>query len=159
MAPRSIATALLLLAVSGCGGAALSSSAKSGNGLAMLDVTVASSNGRHLFHAEQAKSAAEQEKGLMYRTGLADDYAMLFWPYPAGGGPPKAANFWMENTPSPLDILFIRADGTVARIAENAVPMSQTYLPSGEPVGAVLEIRGGRALELGIDEGDRVTWQ
>ena len=51
----------------------------------------------------------------------------------------------MKNTPSPLDIIFIRADGTIARIAENTVPFSEAQVPSGEPVAAVLEINGGRA--------------
>lgn len=125
---------------------------------ARMDITVRSANGPHIFHAEVAKSAAEQERGLMYRTNLADDFAMLFWPYPAGGGPPREASFWMKNTPSPLDIIFIRPDGTIARVAANAVPFDQTPVTSGEPVGAVLEIRGGRAGELGIEEGDRVSW-
>ena len=83
---------------------------------------------------------------------------MLFWPYPAGGGAPRDANFWMKNTPSPLDILYIRADGTIARIAENTVPFSEAPIPSGEPVGAVLELMGGRSADLGIAEGDQVTW-
>jgi hypothetical protein len=65
----------------------------------------------------------------------------------------------MKNTPSPLDILFIRPDGTIARIAENTVPQSEAQIPSGEPVSAVLELRGGRALDLGISEGDHVSWQ
>jgi uncharacterized membrane protein (UPF0127 family) len=64
----------------------------------------------------------------------------------------------MKNTPSPLDIIFIRADGTIARIADNAVPYSEARIPSGEPIAAVLEINGGRAAELGIAEDDRVTW-
>jgi uncharacterized membrane protein (UPF0127 family) len=93
----------------------------------------------------------------MYRTGLADDYGMLFWPYPPDG-PPRAASFWMKNTPSPLDILFIRPDGTIAHIAENTVPQSEVPVGSGEPVNAVLELRGGRALDLGIAEGDHVSW-
>ena len=64
----------------------------------------------------------------------------------------------MKNTPSALDIIFIRADGTIAHIAENAVPFDETPLSSGEPVGAVLEIKGGRAAALGIAEGDKVSW-
>ena len=83
---------------------------------------------------------------------------MLFWPYPPDGSGPRPADFWMKNTPTPLDIAFIRADGTIARLAENTVPFSDTHIPSGEPVAAVLEIVGGRAAELGIAEGDRVSW-
>ncbi len=122
-----------------------------------IAVTVASKNGVHIFHVEQAKTADEQERGLMFRTDLTDTNGMLFYPYPPDS-PPREANFWMKNTPSALDIIFIRADGTIAHIAENAVPFDETPLSSGEPVGAVLEIKGGRAAALGIAEGDRVDW-
>ncbi len=148
------ALALGLAACSGSGAGAGTAE----QAMAAIPVTVAGAGGRHVFTAEVAKTAAQQEKGLMYRTGLKPDQAMLFWPYPAGGGKPQAANFWMKNTPSALDIVFIRADGTVARIAENAVPFSEALIPSGEPVGAVLEIVGGRAADLGLAEGDKVSW-
>jgi len=123
-----------------------------------IALTVASSNGTHAFQVEVAKTAAEQEKGLMFRTDIADNGGMLFWPYPAGGGAPKEASFWMKNSPSPLDITVIRANGTIARIAENAIPEDETPIPSGEPVAAVLELKGGRSSALGIAEGDKVTW-
>ena len=90
----------------------------------------------------------------MNRPALAPDRGMLF-PYDS----PQLASFWMKNTLIPLDLIFIRADGTIARVAENAVPMSLEPIPSLEPVMAVLEIRGGRAAELGIGPGDRVSWQ
>ena len=121
-------------------------------------LTITSSNGVHAFQVEVAKTAAEQEKGLMFRTDIPDNGGMLFWPYPPGGGAPKEASFWMKNTPSPLDIIFIRADHSIARIAENAVPFDETPIPSGEPVAAVLELNGGRAAALGIAEGDKVSW-
>ncbi|THD37743.1 MAG: DUF192 domain-containing protein [Sphingomonas sp.] len=122
-----------------------------------IAVTVTSTNGAHTFQVEQAKTAAEQERGLMYRTDLTDSGGMLFWPYPPDG-PPRVATFWMKNTPSSLDIIFIRPDGTIATIAENAVPQDETQLSSGEPVSAVLEIKGGRSAALGIAAGDKVTW-
>ena len=124
-----------------------------------LAITIASANGKHRFVVERAATPAAQEKGLMYRTDLTPDGGMLFWPYPAAGGGPREANFWMKNTPTALDIIFIRKDGTIARIAENTVPFSEVPIPSGEPVGAVLEIMGGRSAALGIAEGDRVTWE
>ena len=70
-------------------------------------------------------------------TDLTDTNGMLFWPYPPDG-PAREASFWMKNTPSSLDIIFIRPDGTIATIAENAVPQDETQLTSGEPVSAVL---------------------
>jgi uncharacterized membrane protein (UPF0127 family) len=64
----------------------------------------------------------------------------------------------MKNTYIPLDLIFIRTDGTIARIAANAVPEDLSPIPSGEPVAAVLEIAGGGAARQGIAEGDRVSW-
>jgi uncharacterized membrane protein (UPF0127 family) len=121
-------------------------------------VTIKSGTGAHIFKVDLAVTEAEQQRGLMFRTGIPKDGGMLFAPYPPGGGAPREASFWMKNTPSTLDIIFIRADGTIAHIAENTVPFSESPIPSGEPVGAVLEINGGRSLELGIVEGDSVTW-
>ena len=88
----------------------------------------------------------------MFRKALEPDRGMIF-PY----DPPQEVAFWMKNTLIPLDIVFIRSDGTIARIA-NAEPMDITPLPSGEPVAVVLEIAGGRAKQLGIREGDVVSW-
>ena len=123
----------------------------------LVPVTIATKGGTRLIKAELADTTPEQAAGLMFRTSLADDGGMLFYPYPPEGGAPQPASFWMENTPLSLDIVFIRPDGTIARIAANTVPMSQTPIDSGEPVAAVLEVRGGRAAALGIAEGDRVT--
>ncbi len=163
---KAVLAALLVLGV-GAGGVVVATGGVPGMATrdaaqapaaATMPVTIASTGGRHVFTVEIAKTEAEQARGLMFRTDLTPDGGMMFWPYPAAGGGPRAARFWMKNTPSPLDILYIRADGTIARIAENTVPFSETPIPSGEPVGAVLEIKGGRAEELGIAEGDRVSW-
>jgi uncharacterized membrane protein (UPF0127 family) len=151
--------ALALLASTGCSAGSGSDGAAAGQASkTLLPVTIASSNGTHVFKVERAVTPAEQERGLMYRTDLKPDGGMLFWPYPPEGGAPRQASFWMKNTPTPLDILFIRTDGTIATIAENTVPFSETPVLSREPVTAVLELVGGRAAELGIAEGDKVTW-
>lgn len=148
-----VAASLALMALAGCKGAAAPADDPPGT----ISLTVTSSNGPHIFHVETAKTEPEQQRGLMFRTDLRDDGGMLFAPYPPVG-PPREARFWMKNTPSPLDIIFIRADGTIAHIAENTAPFLETPIPSGEPVGAVLEIKGGRSLDLGIAEGDAVSW-
>ena len=88
----------------------------------------------------------------MFVKSLAANRGMVF-PY----DPPEDVSFWMKNTLIPLDMLFIRADGTIARIV-TAKALDLTAIPAGEPVAAVLEIRGGRAAELGIKTGDRVDW-
>ncbi len=159
MKVRGIWAVALLAAVSACSGHDAAASA--GNEAAragQVTVTIASATGKHVFRVDTAKTEAEQQRGLMYRTGIPADGGMLFYPYPPDGSAPREASFWMKNTPSPLDIIYIRGDRTIARIAENTVPFSEAPIPSGEPVAAVLEINGGRAAELGIAEGDKVSW-
>lgn len=143
--------------LAGCGGGDAATSGHDPKDK-LLTVTIESAQGERVFRVETAKTAFEQKRGLMYRTDIPRDGGMLFAPYPPGGGGPRQASFWMKDTPSALDILYIRADRTIARIAENAVPFSEELIPSGEPVAAVLEINGGRAAELGIEEGDSVRW-
>lgn len=88
----------------------------------------------------------------MFVKSLADDRGMIF-PYE----PPQEVSFWMKNTLIPLDIIFIGVGGKIVRITR-AEAMDLTPLPSGAPVIGVLEIRAGRAAELGIKEGDIATW-
>jgi uncharacterized membrane protein (UPF0127 family) len=118
-----------------------------------VPLTIRSATGNHRFTVEIAASPAEQEQGLMFRRSLAPNRGMIF-PYQ----PPIDVAFWMRNTLIPLDMLFIRADGRIARIA-TARPLDDTPVPSGEPIAAVLELAGGRAAELGIREGDIVSWR
>lgn len=155
---RAVAFALLV-ALAGCS----PSSGTSPTGLAqdgtpLVRVTITTANGARTFAVELAKTPAQQEQGLMFRTDLKPDGGMLFAPYLDESGAPKQANFWMKNTPTSLDIIFIRADGTIARIAENTVPFSEALVPSGEPVAAVLELIGGRAAAARVAQGDKVTW-
>ena len=122
------------------------------SGLEQVPLTITSSTGVHRFTVEVARTREQQNQGMMFRTSVAPDQGMIF-PF----DPPREAAFWMRNTLIPLDMIFIRADGTIARIS-TAVPHSEELMPSGEPVAAVLEIAGGRAAELGIGKGDRVEW-
>ncbi len=101
-------------------------------------LTIYSANGAHRFTVEIARTPDQQEIGLMFRRSLPPDRGMIF-PY----DPPFPASFWMKNTLIPLDMIFIRADGRIARIAQG-VPELLDPVPAGEPIAAVLEIRGGR---------------
>jgi uncharacterized membrane protein (UPF0127 family) len=123
-------------------------------GLDLIPLTIEADGRAHAFVVEVARSKEEQATGLMHRQSLAPDRGMLFL-----YEPPEPASFWMKNTLIPLDMIFIRPDGTIARIAANTTPLSLDPVPSMEPVSAVLEIAGGRAAELGIEAGDRVRWQ
>ncbi len=105
---------------------------------------------RH-FTVEIADTNATRERGLMFRKHLAGDQGMLF-----DFKTPQVVAFWMKNTLIPLDMLFIAPDGHVVSIARQATPMSETPIPSGGDILGVLEIRGGRAAELGVEPGDQV---
>lgn len=152
----AMAAAVMLLSTTACKGDAGANASQANP--AKVEVTIAAKGGARTFNVEVARTAAEQERGLMFRTNIPADGGMIFTPYPAEGGGPREASFWMKNTPSPLDIIFIRQDGTIATIAENTVPYSETPVGSGEPVSAVLEINGGKSAELGIAPGDKVRW-
>ena len=52
----------------------------------------------------------------------------------------QEVSFWMQNTYIPLDMVFIRGDGRILRIAESTEPLSTQLIPSGGPVRAVLEV-------------------
>ncbi|HKY82715.1 MAG TPA: DUF192 domain-containing protein [Sphingobium sp.] len=119
----------------------------------LLPLAIHTAKGSHRFDVEAARTPREQEQGLMFRKSIDPDGGMLF-----PMTPPRTASFWMKNTLVPLDMLFIRTDGTIAFIARQTVPYSREPVSAGVPVVAVLELRGGRATELGIREGDRVTW-
>lgn len=123
-------------------------------GLKQVALSIRTSEATHAFVVELAASGSEQAQGLMFRTQLAPDKGMIF-PFPED----RVASFWMKNTVIPLDIIFIRRDGTIESIAANTIPYSLAPVRSNEPVATVLEIAAGRAAELGIEPGDTVTWQ
>lgn len=124
------------------------------SGLQTVPLTITSGTRVHAFTVEVAVSEDEQARGLMYRTALAPDAGMVF-PF----SPPRFASFWMKNTLIPLDMLFVRVDGSIDRIAENTIPESLDPVGSGGEVIAVLELAGGTAARLGIDEQAVVRWR
>ena len=118
-----------------------------------VSLTVTSDARTHRFTVEVARTVEEQATGLMNRSSLAPDRGMIF-PFET----PRQASFWMKNTLIPLDIIFVRGDGSIANIEANTVPLSLQPVTSDGPVMAVLEIAGGRSAELGITAGDKVEW-
>ena len=132
---------------------AVQEAAVSEAGLQLTTLTIASDSKQHGFTVEVANTAEEQARGLMFRKELAPDKGMLF-PFARE----RMASFWMKNTIIPLDIIFIRSDGSIESIAANTTPYSLDSVESSEPVAAVLELAGGRAAELAIKPGDMVEW-
>jgi hypothetical protein len=114
-------------------------------------LTVVTSTGRHVFQVEVMRTPEQRARGLMFRQHLPRDRGMLF-----DFESVQPVSMWMQNTYIPLDMVFIRADGTVARVAERTEPLSTRTIPSGEPVLGVLEVNGGIAAEIGLKAGDRI---
>jgi hypothetical protein len=105
-----------------------------------------------VFAAEVAATPDAQARGLMFRTEMGADEAMIF-PY----DPPQPLSFWMRNTVLPLDIIFIGPDRRILNVAEG-VPYNEVSVHSEGTASAVLELNQGRAAELGIVAGDLVEW-
>ncbi|BCW89363.1 hypothetical protein sos41_25250 [Alphaproteobacteria bacterium SO-S41] len=114
-------------------------------------LVIDTASGPHRFDIELAVDDAERERGLMYRTEMAEDAGMLFF-YPTE----EEITMWMKNTVLPLDMVFIRSDGTVFDNVKGAVPYSLDFIRSGGPVRAVLELNAGTVDRIGLRRGDTV---
>ncbi|MEH6700966.1 DUF192 domain-containing protein [Parasphingorhabdus sp.] len=165
MIPKAIALSLMLFSASSLPGCYARTGETAANnqqsetllseaGLKQVPLSIQTSDALHSFVVEVAETGAEQAKGLMFRTEIAPDKGMIF-PFAED----RVASFWMKNTVIPLDIIFIRRDGTIESIAANTTPYSLDPVLSNEPIATVLEIAAGRAAELGIAPGDTVTWK
>jgi uncharacterized protein len=113
---------------------------------------IATKSGVRVFAVELAVTDEERAKGLMFRKELPEGRGMLF-----DFKREQPVSMWMQNTYVSLDMIFIRDDGRIARIAENTEVLSERIIPSGAPVRAVLEVVAGTARKLGIAPGDRVA--
>ena len=115
-------------------------------------LTIAGRTGMHTFTVEMAVTPEETSRGLMFRRELPEGQGMLF-----DFKREQETAFWMKNTYISLDMIFIRGDGRILRIAENTQPLSERLVPSGGRVRAVLEVIAGTAKKLGLAPGDRVA--
>ena len=123
----------------------------------LLPVTATAELKGQVFELEVARTRQEQALGLMFRSALPDNRGMLF-PFDS----PRRASFWMKDVPVPLDMVFLR-NGRVIAIAASVPPCPSDPCPSYGPgrqlVDTVLELRSGRAAEIGLQAGDTVTIQ
>jgi uncharacterized membrane protein (UPF0127 family) len=113
---------------------------------------IVTKSGVQVFSVEIATTEEEKTTGLMYRKELADGKGMLF-----DFSPEQEVSMWMKNTYISLDMIFIRADGRILRIAQNTEPLSTRIIPSGGLAKGVLEVIAGTAQKYGIQPGDRVA--
>jgi uncharacterized protein len=140
----SLLAALGLVLTLGASPAALAAS------FAPLEIVTKS--GVQVFSVEMATTEEEKTTGLMYRKELADGKGMLF-----DFSPEQQVSMWMKNTYISLDMIFIRADGRILRIAENTEPLSTKIISSGGLAKGVLEVIAGTAQKYGIKPGDQVA--
>ncbi|MFB9980150.1 DUF192 domain-containing protein [Mesorhizobium kowhaii] len=111
-------------------------------------LVVVTKGGDRSFSIEVANTAAEREAGLMYRQDMADDHGMLFV-----FEIQQQVSFWMQNTPMPLDLIFVGQDGKI-RAIKHGEPQSEAIISPGVPVRFVLELKAGTAARNGIEYGD-----
>ncbi len=114
---------------------------------------IATKSGVRTFGVELAVTDEERTKGLMFRKEVPEGYGMLF-----DFKQDQMVTMWMKNTYVSLDMIFIKHDGRIARIAENTKVLSEDIIPSGQPVRAVLEVAAGTARKFGIAPGDKVGY-
>jgi uncharacterized membrane protein (UPF0127 family) len=159
MTAQGAITLLLLAGLAGCNAEQTAGSSTpppartAPSGLSLVPLRIESGGRSHEFNVEVARTEEQQAQGLMFREKLGPNEGMVF-PFPQ----PRPASFWMKNTLIPLDMIFIRPDGSIGRIAVNTVPHSLEPVAFNEPTAAVLELAGGRTVQLGIKAGDRVSW-
>lgn len=119
-----------------------------------LPITAKTILGGEEIFLEVAATPAQQALGLMYRDALPDDRGMVF---PMNR--PRSVRFWMMNVPVALDMLFIY-QGQIRYIAAEVPPCPAapcpTYGPDTQLVDHVIELRAGRAADLGLQLGDSV---
>ncbi len=115
----------------------------------LRELVLVTGTGVHRFTIEIADDPVERARGLMFRTEMAADHGMLF---DFGAEGPRS--FWMRNTPLPLDIIFVAADGTVVSIARNTTPYSEASIPSEGDARFVFEVNAGIADRIGLAPGD-----
>lgn len=102
---------------------------------------------------EIADNEYETQTGLMYRTKLEANHAMLFI-FPNE----DFRSFYMKNTKIPLDIIYINANKEIVSFQKNAKPFDETSLPSEAPAKYVLEINGGFSNEWQLQVGDKIAF-
>ena len=113
----------------------------------------ASEHACHVFEVYLALTPAQHSRGLMWVRYLPPFTGMLFI-YPQQ----RTLSMWMKNTYIPLDILFIRADGSIANVATDTVPLTLDSVTAIEPLNYALELNAGVTERLHIDSGSTVIF-
>ena len=110
--------------------------------------------GSEKFVVEVADTAAKQQRGLMFRDHIPDDFGMLF--VHAGEA---YRSFWMKNCLVPLDIIYLDKHKQIINMYIDVPPCKgepcKSYA-SARPARYVLELRANRSKELNLKPGDTI---
>lgn len=119
-------------------------------GLRTMRVAFETAKGRFAYQVEVAATPEEQACGMMFRDRITPGTGMRFPMVP-----PRATGFWMENTPLPLDIIYVSPAGRVLNVRRGQ-PYSREVLNSAGVTADVIELAAGEAERIGLKPGDRV---
>ena len=108
---------------------------------------------------EVAFSPEEKAKGLSGRKDLHDGQGMLFYYSDS-----KPTAFWMKGMLFAIDIIWIGEDCTILDIDNDLSPPTShnselTIYSAPELARSVLELKSGQAKSLGLNIGDKVTFE
>jgi uncharacterized membrane protein (UPF0127 family) len=119
------------------------------------DTLIISADVHACWHFEMfvASNRDQQRRGLMYVREMPEFTGMIFIYRQAG-----IRSMWMKNTFIPLDMLFVRGDGTVSSVAADTTPHSLESVAAIEPVNFVVELNAGLAAKLGIGTESRIVF-
>jgi hypothetical protein len=99
---------------------------------------------------EVASTPEQRQTGMMFRTTMGANDAMLFV-----FEEPSQQCFWMKNTILPLSAAFIKDDGTIANIVDMKPQTTDSHC-STEPVRYVLEMNQGWFAKHGVKAGSKL---
>ena len=114
-------------------------------------LVIITETGKISYDVEVAKTAEQNESGLMYRTDFPVNRAMLFV-FPEK----RIVTMWMANTPLPLDMLFLDENGIIQSITENTIPYSTKIVSSHVFAAFTIELNAGDVQKNRIKIGNRV---
>lgn len=150
VSPRGWAACVLAaaLAVTGCGSGTPASADEGTKGIE-AHFTVAVDG--HPASIQVAILPSEQERGLMQRPDLGKDEGMIFI-----NAAPQRLSFWMRNTPEPLDVAYIDADGVVVELYP-LLPLDERPVNShSSRLKFALEMPSGWFAANGVRSGARI---
>lgn len=109
------------------------------------------------FNLEVADTPFLQRRGLAGRKNILDDGGMLFL-----FDQPRQAVFWTKGMIIPIDIVWVRGQTVLGHVSGASPPRpgaADDDIPrfrSPEEVDRVIELRAGRAEELGLGAGQGI---